>query len=544
MIDIQTYRARIGGAPAIISKILQRKLNNFMMRESMIHHHDGEELLKKTLKNIKASQLHYLFFILLIVTVTVMRSVALQNELSAPNFKYLVSFYDALMDNLSAAFQANFVMLNAIGKQMVQYMCEWTPVYEGADAFLSEGMLAVSCIALCLSSIGAVHFIAILLLMAGIESNPGPNSPKGSIASGDEPKHSIDPSIASSTTSLNVQFPQSSELRLNKSSEESVITSKTQAEAKLTLNSRDIRDKEDFEKLIDDIDRTSDQVCEIDLCLSTYCSLPWSEHPDGEVNMKRLLTHPKLQFVRRIALDMCEFYAPDTGGLSVSLEQKLLTKSDFKMLIRILEYVMSTFEINNVDIRNSTIDRVPWGEHQEGLELLNEFLIHPRLQIASSLRMDNIGLTRIPKSVATSNRTMISLNISNNNMDNIDQLSACKMLVHLNLSGNQLITLPETLDLPNLETLNLEWNPFYEIPAVLHQLPRLKKLTIGSPETRTINRKLLDHVYAGKINIHVRNCQEQLKAPTVKQLETKRDLKAYMDSYDKKCEKKKLAGMN
>ena len=133
-----------------------------------------------------------------------------------------------------------------------------------------------------------------------------------------------------------------------------------------------------------------------------------------------------------------------------------------------------------------------------------------------------------------------------NKINKIDQLPRRKSLVNLDLSGNQLTTLPETLVLPNLETLNLEWNPFYEIPAVLNQLPKLNTLTIGSPETRTINRVLLDDVYAGKINIHVRNCREELRAPTVEQLESKRELKSYMDQYDKKCQRKhkKLIGMS
>ena len=180
VIDIQTYRARIGGTPAMMSKILQRKLSKFIMRESTTHHHDDEELLKKTLKNIKASQLHYLLFLLLTLTVAVMRSLALQNNFLTPDLKYMASvFCDSLTNNLLEAFQTSVVLLNLIGKTMVQYIWEWTPVYEGADVFLSDGALTVFCTALCLHSIGAVHFIAILLLIAGIEPNPGPNSPKG-----------------------------------------------------------------------------------------------------------------------------------------------------------------------------------------------------------------------------------------------------------------------------------------------------------------------------------------------------------------------------
>ena len=548
MVDIQTYRARIGGASAMMDKILQRKQNYFIIRESMIYHHDDEELLKKTLKNIKALQLLYLLSVLFTVAVTIMRSLALQNEFSTPNFKCIVSlFCDTLTDNLSTACEMSVVLVNTIVKQTVQYIWEWAPIYEGADSFLSEGTLAVFCTALCLHSIGAVHFIAILLLIAGIEPNPGPNSSKGSTVTDDEPKRMEDPNVISSTISQNAQFSHSPESISNKSSEEgSVFTNETQGEAKLSLKGRNIQDKEDYEKLIDDIDQTSDQVCEIDIRLSTYCSSPWSEHPDGETNLKRLLTHPKLQFVRKVSLDFGEFSAQSMSGLSINLEQKLLTKSDFKMLKRILGYVMSTFEINTVNICNSTIDRVPWGEHEEGLELLNELLIHPRLQAACNLRVENIALTCIPKSVATSNRTVISLNISNNKMDNIDQLSVCKSLVNLDISGNRLTTLPDTLDLPNLETLNLERNPFYEIPSVLRQLRKLHTLTIGSPETRTISRKLLDHVYAGGIKIHVQNCPEELRAPTVKQLESKRELKAYMDEYDTKCKEKykKYTGMN
>ena len=548
MIDIQTYRARIGGAPGMMSKILQRKLNNFILQESMTHHHDDEELLKKTLKNIKVSQLHYVFFLLLTVAVAVMRSLALQNKFSTPDLKYIASvFCDGLTDNLSETFETIIVLLNVLSKQIVQYMWEWTPIYEGADAFLSEGTLTVFCTAVCLHSIGAVHFIAILLLIAGIEPNPGPNSPKGSRKTDDEPKNNEEPHVASSDTSPNAQFSKLSEPSPSTiSEEESVFTNETQGEVKLSLKGRDIRDKEEYEKLIDDIDQSSDQVCEIDLSLSTYCSSPWSEHPDGETSLKRLLTHPKLQFVRKVSLDVGEFSAQSRGGLSVNLEQKLLTKTDFKMLTHFLNYVMSAFEINTVNIHSATIDSVPWGEHEEGLALLNDFLIHPRLHAASNVRIYNIGLTSIPKALAKFSQPRITLNISNNKIDTIDQLFGSKRIVDLDLSGNRLITLPETLDLPNLETLNLEWNPFYEIPAVLNQLRKLTTVTIGSPETRTINRMLLDHVYVGKINIHIRNCREELRAPTVEQLESKRELKAYMDQYDKKCQHKhkQLIGMS
>ena len=89
------------------------------------------------------------------------------------DFKQIVSlFCDALMDNLSVSFQTN-----VLSWQTIQYMWEWTPrsIYEGGDAFLSEGTLAILCTALYLYSIGAVHFIGILLLIAGIEPNPGPN---------------------------------------------------------------------------------------------------------------------------------------------------------------------------------------------------------------------------------------------------------------------------------------------------------------------------------------------------------------------------------
>ena len=559
MIDIQTYRARIGSAPGMMSKILQRKEIRF--KHCKRDEHEDEDLLRKIIKTVTISQLSNLLLILLLIVLTIWKpSVLLHqfrfetNNLLGPRvfFKYYFSSFDKTCNDLEE---------------------------------LSEGLFAIICTGLCLSSIGAVHFISILLFIAGIELNPGPNSPKVSeteskqetipVTQSDDSQtknslqnvqidnpvqNSLDFAMAASTETLtengkgdiseSTPVANKGGVKSNTEDTESLFSSKTIGEVKLTLRGKDIRSKERFEEILHEIDQSHDSINNVDLCLSTFCSKPWSEHPDGYRNMQRLLSHPKVQFVKTISLEMCTFSAHDTGGLLLSLEQKVVTKADMKMLHEILNYAMSTFEISCVEIRKSRIDREAWGEHPQGQKLLDELLMHRRLQAASIICLDDIGLTIIPASLGKSHqRRLIQLDVSSNNIVTINTpFTGCKNLVDLNLSDNLLVTLPETINLPNLQTLNLECNPMYEIPATLAKLPKLRMLTIGSPETRTINTKLLDRMVTKnpekKLEISARNNPEELKAPTADQLASTKSLRDYMSKLDSKLHKKekKLKG--
>ena len=144
MIDAQLYRSRIGVAPAIINKILQRKSMQFKLHESKCNHHEDEDLLKKALNNVTFFQAFYFLMILLIIILNVWRPSLLSGS-ETIDLHVETAQYSLTCADIDAA---------------------------------AERIFAVLCEGLCLYSIGVVHFISILLLIAGIEPNPGPNGHK------------------------------------------------------------------------------------------------------------------------------------------------------------------------------------------------------------------------------------------------------------------------------------------------------------------------------------------------------------------------------
>ena len=146
MIDIQTYRARIDGAPGIIDRILRRKATRFKFCGNMADDEE-ENLIRKFFKTMSIFHISYCFLVLLVMAFNVAKySLCLQSTLHIDysQFKESSYFYGT-SGAISIAFKT-----------------------------VIESTLTISCIGLCLSSIGAVHFVSILLLMAGIEPNPGP----------------------------------------------------------------------------------------------------------------------------------------------------------------------------------------------------------------------------------------------------------------------------------------------------------------------------------------------------------------------------------
>ena len=622
MIDAQTYRVRIGSAPTIVGRILLRKAASFKSYGGETHHED-EDLLRKKLKTVTVFQLCYFLHILLVIILTVSKYTDL---------KYFV--------------RTNYAY-DAIFSRSVQYVFSWTPIKEGADEFLAEGTTAIFCTGLCVSQIGAVHFISILLLMAGIEPNPGPTSgtentksdtgtneqyadvfhdvkndtdtttpkpitttvyhnempmvkdaeaqcdikkagePAKSEASsiikgqqvtndhtnfkdvtsgledlltnsGAKPKEknawstlrrkltpkfktSGPPKVHSSllqiSTSTIDYIQERNEDTLTEETIDSVFIKKEDSKVTLCLRNMDMN-QEKFDMILSEIDLPTYDVNEIDLCYSTFCLMSWSEHPDGYTNLQKLLSHPRLNYLKTINLDMGKFSRHDKGGLLVSLKNKKLTIPDLRMLHKLLTSVMQDFEVSCVDMHTSVICQKSWGDSPDGPQLLDDLLRHPRLKGAPVLGLEHIGLTTLPESIAI-HHCLTDLNISNNQLTSVDEsITVCRFLVDLNMSVNQLVKLPDPFDFPKLETLNVEENPMYEITAVHVQLPSLKTLMIGGPETRTINRQLVGHIVTTECDIQVNaNYTDKLKAPTFKQLTKNPD--KYMVNYDRTVEQLK-----
>ena len=620
MIDTQTYRQRIGGAPGLMNKILQRKAAKLTAWGGKSHHED-EDLIRKKLKTVTLPQFSYLLLILLVILFTVSKSTVSKSHIQ--------------MEITSNVFTGHFTL-----------------IHDGADVLLTETVLAIVCSALCLSNIGAVHFIAILLLMAGVEPNPGPTVETENAKSAEKTSPTEDcrcdvsevaktksttttPNTNTNTNTVNPQavatqeestfkdteaqsdidevdddvvpcntpnyrsigagatgledlttnpltkpkkknvfttflkkipkYSRSTSLPEHSSNRNSFLDTSRAAEdfipemaddafteetihlifikkedntVILSVPNMNIN-KKSLELIVDKIDLPIYNVSEIDLCGSTFYSMPWSEHPDGFANLKRLLSHSKLRYsLKTIHLDMVMFSAHSSGGLLVSLKHKKLASHDLNLLHKLLTSVMTHSDVSYVDVHSSAISGASWGSLPDGSQLLDDLLRHPRLQGVSIIEPEKIGLTRTPDAIAESlHHCLTDLNVSNNELATIDgSIVSCKLLVKLNLSENRLIALPDPFHFPNLQLFNMENNPVYEIPNM--QLPSVKILIIGAPETRTIHRKFVEYYVSVKCDIQVnKNNVDELKAPTFKQL--KKNPEKYMEGYDSGVEQLK-----
>ena len=610
MIDVQTYRQRIGRAPGLMNKILQRKAAKLTAWRGKSHHKD-QDLIRKKLKTMTLPQFSYLLLILLVILFTVSKSTVSKSY-------------------IRTEFTCNV------------FTRHFTLIDDGANSFLTETVLAIVCSAMCLSNIGSVHFISILLLIAGVEPNPGPTIETENAESVDKSSPAESTTIPTTTTNTHTtnQQPVGTEKEstfkdaeaqldidesdhdavrsevpcripnyrsvgaaatdledltanpLTKPKKKNVFTtflkkipkhSRSNSSPEHSSNRNSFLDtsratedfipemadyvfteetihfifikkedntvilsvsnmnvnQENLELIIDKIDLPIYNVSEIDLSGSTFCSMPWSEHPDGFTNLIRLISHSRLRYsLKTIHLDMVVFSAHSSGGLLVSLKQKKLASHDLNLLHKLLTSVMTHSDVSYVDVHRSAISGASWGSLPDGPQLLDDLLRHPRLQGVSIIELEKISLTRIPDAIAESlHHCLTDLNVSNNELTTIDgSIISCKLLLKLNLSDNRLVTLPDPFHLPNLQVFNIENNPVYEIPNM--QLPNVKILIIGAPETRTIHRKFVERYVNVKYDIQVnKNNVDELKAPTFKQL--KKNPGKYMEGYDSGVEQLK-----
>ena len=152
MIDIQTYRVRIARGPNIVSNILHRKERRYKLRGHETLRHVDEDLLRKLLKMLPPS--HTLYFVLIVLLLTI----------------HIAKYSITLPTVLRIEYHSIRQILSSHHKTLLDY--KFT-IYSSLG-FGAESALSIVCLGICLSSVGAVHFIAILLLIAGIEPNPGP----------------------------------------------------------------------------------------------------------------------------------------------------------------------------------------------------------------------------------------------------------------------------------------------------------------------------------------------------------------------------------
>lgn len=71
------------------------------------------------------------------------------------------------------------------------------------------------------------------------------------------------------------------------------------------------------------------------------------------------------------------------------------------------------------------------------------------------------------------------LNLSKNQLSNVDSLVQCTQLVRCDISFNQILALPEQLDsLKNIQLLNIMHNNISLLPPTIGSLPKLTALLI------------------------------------------------------------------
>ena len=152
MIDLQTYRARIAKGPDIVGNILHRKERSYKFRGHEAQRHEDEDLLRKLLMTLPPSHTSYFVLIVLLLIIHIAKySITLPTVLH-------IEYYNIRQ------------ILSSHHKTLLDY--KFT-VHSGLG-YAVDSALSIVCLGTCLSSVGAVHFIAILLLIAGIEPNPGP----------------------------------------------------------------------------------------------------------------------------------------------------------------------------------------------------------------------------------------------------------------------------------------------------------------------------------------------------------------------------------
>ena len=135
-----------------MSNILHRKERRYKLRGHEAQHHEDEDLLRKLLKTLPPSHTSYFVLIVLLLTIHIAKySITLPTALD-------IEYY-----NIQYIFSSHH-------KTLLEY--KFT-VHSGLG-FAVDSALSIVCLGTCMSSVGAVHFIAILLLIAGIEPNPGP----------------------------------------------------------------------------------------------------------------------------------------------------------------------------------------------------------------------------------------------------------------------------------------------------------------------------------------------------------------------------------
>ena len=162
MIYLHTYWIRIANTSGIIARILRRKL---VKMTKTVHSHQDKQLLKQWLTGEKAKELHIVMQFMIIVCAWFM-------------FAVKCILVDNICYHISTGHNNTEVIhdMCAFGVQNLEGISLQQLMIPGEETFMwfCEKPVFILCIQVCYKQIGAVQFICILLMITGIEQNPGP----------------------------------------------------------------------------------------------------------------------------------------------------------------------------------------------------------------------------------------------------------------------------------------------------------------------------------------------------------------------------------
>ena len=458
MIDVQTYRQRIGSAIGILTKILGRKAARLSFCENETHHQD-EDLLRKVLKNVTVFQISYLLLVLLVIAVNVIKHLA--SLQAGKRTEYIYHVHSECL------------------VQLLQRIYYRVPVFNGSDALLTEGTLVVFFTALCLSSIGAVHFIAILLLIAGIEPNPGPKHEDDSLTSNASkiPTAILSPTSSESTVgdlhgtsrsrtiSDKQHYPIRSKIPIlapcrdfpKNAAMEDLSTTTSPNITQSTQNQNTLQYKQGTEPYSSRTPNTKDDKRETiraqtDQHSTQRQSYVGSDDFDPRTSTPDITMHrtfccsvspPCLSSIDEgsVCGDVksmeCTLVPRRNGGLDLNLTEKNLTSEQMDTLLQILVEFQPSVQVKKLDMSGSKYQGNVWSKSEEDFEYLERLIEQPRLQTVSVVNLDKCRLQKVPQALAGLHHRLQKLSISHNQVSELTlPILACKRLEGLWVSCN------------------------------------------------------------------------------------------------------------
>ena len=162
MINLHTYWIRVENVSGMIARILIRKVVNMAKTENS---HQDKQLLKQWLRGKKALKLHVVMQFMIIVSAWFM-------------FAVKCLLVDSIWYHFSNGHNNTELLTDTCVFGVQSFGGNFTsatnfPVEEIFTQFC-EKLVFILCIQLCSKQIRAVQFICILLMITGIDQNPGP----------------------------------------------------------------------------------------------------------------------------------------------------------------------------------------------------------------------------------------------------------------------------------------------------------------------------------------------------------------------------------